>query len=59
MKMHVREGLVYDKHCGELIGFINLGNINGHLDAFEQALTSNSVNQPAVAKTVIDTSESW
>ena len=52
-EMHVCEGLVYDTHCGELIGFTNLGNINGHLDAFEQALTSNSVDQPALAKTVM------
>ena len=52
-EMHVREGLVYDKHCGELIGFTNLGDVNSRLDAFEQALSSNSEHQPALAKTVM------
>ena len=51
--MDVHEGLVYDKHCGEVIGFINLGNVNSHLDAFEQGLSSNSEHQPALAKTVM------
>ena len=43
-EVHVREGL------GELIGFTNLGNVNSHLDAFEQALSSNSEHQPPLAK---------
>ncbi len=41
-EMHIREDLVYDKHSGELVGFTNLGSINSHLDAFEQALSSTS-----------------
>ena len=53
-EMHVREDLVYDKHSGEFIGFANLGNINSHLDAFEQALSSSSEDPPpALAKTVM------
>ena len=29
--MHVKEDLVYNKHSGELTGFMNLGDINAHL----------------------------
>ena len=53
-EMHIREDLVYDKHSGELIGFTNLGDINSHLDAFEQSLSSSSDNTPPpLAKTVM------
>lgn len=53
-EMHVHEDLVYNKHSGELVGFTNLGEINSHLDAFEQALSSSSDNPPpALAKTVL------
>lgn len=37
-EMHIKEDLVYDKHSGEMIGFVNLGEINNHLMAFEQAV---------------------
>ena len=37
-EMHIREDLVYDKHTGALIRFANLGNINHHLQQFEQSL---------------------
>lgn len=41
-------------HSGELVGFTNLGKINSHLDAFEQALSSSSDNPPpALAKIVM------
>ena len=36
--MHIKEGLVYDKHTGELIGFTDLGDINSHLLSLEQSL---------------------
>lgn len=53
-EMHVREDLVYDKHSGELIGFTNLGDINTHLDSFEQAISSHSEEpQPVLAKSVL------
>ena len=29
--MHIKENLVYDKHTGKMIGFIDLGDINNHL----------------------------
>ena len=30
-EMKVNEGLIFSKHSGEIIGFINLGNINDEL----------------------------
>ena len=35
-EMHVREDLVYDKHSGQLIGFVDLGEVNNQLLAFER-----------------------
>lgn len=37
-EMYVKEELVYDKHTGCLTGFVNMGDINSHLLAFEQSL---------------------
>ena len=34
-EVHIKEGLVYDKHQGNLIGFANLGEINDYLLKFE------------------------
>lgn len=39
-EMHVREELVYNKHSGKLVGFVNLGDINNHLSRFEEFLAS-------------------
>ena len=36
-EMKVKEDLVYNKHSGELIGFVNIGEINEQLLTFEQA----------------------
>ena len=37
-EMHIKEGLVYDKHSGKLIGFVDLGDINNHLLQLEKSL---------------------
>ena len=37
--MHIKEDLVYNKHTGELVGFVNLGDINTHLLKYEQSLS--------------------
>ena len=34
-EMHIKQGLVYNKHTGELIGFVDLGDINNHLMQLE------------------------
>ena len=36
-EVHIKEDLVYDKHEGTLIGFVNLGDTNNHLLQFEAA----------------------
>lgn len=37
-EMHVRKDLVFDKHSGELIGFVDLGGINQQLLEFQNSL---------------------
>lgn len=39
-EMHVKQDLVYNKNTGELVGFVNLGDINMHLLALEKSLSS-------------------
>ena len=34
-EVHIRADLVYDKHVGSLLGFVNLGEVNNHLMRFE------------------------
>ena len=41
-EMHVKEELVYSKHDGRLIGFVDLGNINNHLAQFEASINDDS-----------------
>ena len=35
-EMYRKEGLVYNKHNGQLIGYWNIGEINNHLISLEQ-----------------------
>ena len=51
--MHIKENLVYDKYSGEQIGFANLGDVNGHLDAYEKSLNSSEKLSPKLAKSVL------
>lgn len=37
-EISVKEDLVYNKHIGKVVGFVNLGEINNHLMKFEQSL---------------------
>ena len=39
-EMHIREDLVFDKHSGKLVGFVNLGDVNNHMLRFEESLQS-------------------
>lgn len=54
-EMYIREELVYEKHSGTLVGFVNLGEINNHLLAFERSLDQDSRSDVAgcLAKTVV------
>ena len=51
-EVRVKEGLVYDKHSLQVIGFVNLGDINNQLLKFERAQTCDSqeVMTPSIAK---------
>lgn len=53
-EMHVKEDLVYNKHTGQLVGFVDLGSINNHLTRFEQLLLKDDVesNTP-LAKSIV------
>ena len=54
-EMYIREDLVYDKHTGWLIGFIDLGSINNHLARFEQSLSEDDaeISTPPLAKSMV------
>ena len=41
-EMLMKEDLVYDKHSGQFIGFVNLGEINNHLLEVERSLAADS-----------------
>ena len=51
-EMKIRKGLVYDKSNGELIGFINLGDINEHLQQLESDLDDGKSQPPFLASSV-------
>lgn len=36
-EMHVKEDLIYNKHSGELVGFMNLGDMNTHFINLQRA----------------------
>ena len=52
-EMHIREGLVYDKHSGALLGFTDLGNVNNLLMHFERSLTSNAPPAKSLSKSML------
>lgn len=37
-EVHIKADLVYDKHEGALVGFVNLGEVNNHLIKFEDEI---------------------
>ena len=47
--MRIKEDLVYNKHTGEVIGFVNLGDVNNQLSALESACNSDKQQHPEVA----------
>ena len=52
-EMAIKEDLVYEKHGGRLVGFVNLGDINNHLLQFEQSLNDEEEDHPVLAKSMI------
>ncbi len=56
--MHVKEGLVSNKHSGKLIGFVDIGDINNHLARYEESLSNDdddtdpTISSPPLAKSM-------
>ena len=48
-EVHVKDDLVYDKHEGTLVGFVNLGETNNQLLQFQSSLSSGNPT-PSLAK---------
>ena len=48
-EMRIKEDLVYDKHTGKVIGFVNLGDVNNQLSALEVACNSGKQQHLEVA----------
>lgn len=36
-EMYIREGVVYDKHSGHIMGFTDMGDINNHLERYHNS----------------------
>ena len=52
-EIHIKEELVYDKHQGSLIGFVNLGEINNQLLEFEAAISQESQRAPLASTMLV------
>ncbi len=53
-EMYIKQDLVFDKNSGELIGFMDLGDINEHLLSLEKSVSSpESSDQSPLAKTMM------
>lgn len=51
-EMHIKENLVYDKHTGQMIGFVDLGDVNNQLLSFERNMEGKE-DMPSLAKTMM------
>ena len=51
--MHVKQGLIYDKNTGDLIGYCNLGDINNHLNQLEHQYYNDVSQGTNLATTVM------
>ena len=52
-EMHIKEGLVFDKHAGRIIGFTDLGEINNHLATFQKMIEDTDNTSPILANSVL------
>ena len=52
-EMHIKEDLVYDKHSGELVGFVNLGETNNRLIQFERQVESSTCEHEPLANSIV------
>ena len=41
-EMKIKEGIVYNKHAGDMVGFVNLGEINNAILHIQRETSGNS-----------------
>ena len=51
-EIYIKSNLVYNKHDGSFVGFVNIGDINNQLLDFQAAIDSGEPS-PSLASTVI------
>lgn len=51
--MHVKDSLVYHKHDGKMVRFVDLGEVNNHLLMFEQAVHGRGLYSSDVANSIL------
>lgn len=49
-EMKIKEGIVYEKHANEVLGFVNLGEVTNQLLDFERVCNNQSEQMPPIAK---------
>ena len=52
-EVKVKEGLVYNKESMEIIGFVNIGDISEHLNAYERYCSENIPPKPQIATHIL------
>ena len=52
-EIFIKSDLVYDKHEGSLIGFVNIGDINNRILEFETMLENGETANPPLAATMM------
>ena len=52
-EMYIKESLVYNKHTGKMVGFVDLGTVNNHLLSFEELVSSDSESAPTLATSMM------
>ena len=44
-EMYIKEGLVYNKSTGKLVGYCDIGDINNHLEQFQKLHGNTAANE--------------
>lgn len=47
-EMYIKESLVYNKHTGQMVGFVDLGSVNNHLLSFEKSVSDDYESEPSI-----------
>lgn len=52
-EMYVKEGLVFDKHCGRITVFVDLGEVNNYFSDLENIVSEGGRKYRPIAKTLV------